>query len=384
LAPPIPDFKTKSKSLRSRGGRTFDMSQAVPCYPTFPQIRESLATALGRDEVSFYTDVAGLSELRQAIIDGYWPTSDRNPDRVLVTAGANHAMVTTLMTLLATGDTVLLLEPYYFNYDMALPMLGLKADYLTLSPENGLQLDADAVIAHIEGNRGNKIRAIILVTPNNPSGSCYSSAEVMKLVRWTSSRDIELIIDETYRRFDPNHLNHSALAEFLGKGLTIVGSFSKSYSLTGYRVGYLLSSPDVIQQALKVQDTLIICPSHIGQLAALAGLRHCEADVQREAQRMSTIAEIVWSTAKKWTRFHLVSAGAFFAYLEHPFVDLNSTEASLKLYEETGILGLPGEVFGRKQARFIRLSISNVSQADTESALHALSEFDTRLKQEGT
>jgi aspartate/methionine/tyrosine aminotransferase len=383
LAPPIPDFKAQCRSIQPATGHIFDLSQAVPSYPTFPKIREAVAQSVTRDEVGFYTDVPGLFDLRKAIADTHFLISDRDPNRVLITSGANHAMFTALMLHCNAGDTVLLLEPFYFNYDMALPMLGLKADYLSVAEADGMQLHAKKVIARLEANPA--IRAVILITPNNPTGACYAAEEVLEVVKWASPRGVEVIVDETYLKFDPHHLNQSALSPYLGKGLTLVGSFSKCYSLTGYRVGYLVTSPDILRESLKIQDTVVICPSHIGQIAALEGIRVCEEDVRREVARMGGLADKVREATKALRAFRLISAGSFFAYFKHPFTHLTSAQASLHLFEATGIIGLPGTVFGKSQEAYIRLSISNVSENDLDRALGELIRFDdscaTRAKE---
>jgi len=378
LAPPIPEFKSKARRLTPITGKTFDLSQAVPSYPTFPAIRAALAESLGDDETGFYTDVPGLPALRQKIAATHRLLGPNGSDRVMVTAGANHAMYTALTLLVNPGEKVLLIEPYYFNYDMALTMLGIRPAYFALSAESGMQLEASRLIEHLQKNED--IRAVILITPNNPTGAQYRCDSLAELLAWTRPRGVEVILDETYRDFDPNHCNDRRLADHVGQGLTIVGSFSKSYSLTGYRVGYLILGEAEFREALKIGDTMVICASHIGQLAALSGLERCSAEVAAQSTRLAGIHRDLRARSESLKHFSLVSSGAFFAYVKHPFGKMTSEQAGLELFRETGILGLPGTVFGKSQEDFIRLSVSNLSESGLAEAWGELLEFDARAE----
>jgi aspartate/methionine/tyrosine aminotransferase len=373
--PPIPAFKVKARSLRPASGRTFDMSQAVPAFPTFSKIRECLGEDLRNDALSFYTEVPGLEKLRCMVLEGHHLLGGCSVDQILITSGANHAMYTAMLTMMAPGDKLVLPEPFYFNYDMALPMLGIKPVYCPMSADHGMALDAESMIAFLR-TKGQGAKALLLITPNNPTGARYEPSEILRLLEWTSSHGVEVILDETYRWFDEIHLNDSRLARFVGNGLTLVGSFSKAFSLTGYRVGYWIASKQQIGEAMKVQDTLVICPSHIGQWAAIRGLEHCMGDVRKKSEEMKALVQVVTKCNKRLKHFRFVSAGAFFAYLQHPFKDMSAEAACLKLYEKTGILGLPGSVFGKSQEGFVRLSVCNLSPDDLADALALLERWD--------
>lgn len=376
--PPIPAFKSKAREISPVGGRSFDMTQAVPSFLTYEIIREKLAEDLRAGNGCFYTEGRGLERLRRLIRDGHhllggWPL-----ENMMITAGANHAMFTALLSTLPTGSTVVMPDPVYFNYDMALPMLGLRAAYCPMSADNGMALDANRMIQWIESSAP-EARAIVLITPNNPTGARYESPEILRLLEWTSRRGIEVVLDETYRWFDNEHLRDARLAQYLGRGLSLVGSFSKAFSLTGYRVGYWIAGQDQILQGMKVQDTMVICPPHLGQLAATYGLENCLNEVTQAAARMKVLVDKALAVNSSLRRFRVVSAGAFFAFLKHPFGHLSADDAALQIYRETGILGLPGTVFGATRKDFTRLSVCNLSPDDLEAALTNLVAFDDRL-----
>lgn len=376
VAPPIVAFKDKARLVIPRVSQVFDMTQAVPSYPTFQKIRQRLQLLLADEDVSFYTDVPGLPALRGRIAETHPLTGTIVEDNVLVTAGANHAMYTALTLLFNPGEKVLLLEPYYFNYDMAIKMLSLQPVYHPLSEQDGFRLNAKEVIRSAE-TAG--VSGIILITPNNPTGACYEDAELLQLLEWSSRSGVEILLDETYLRFDPQHLKDKKIGKYLKKTLNIVGSFSKCFSLTGYRVGYYLASEQKIIESLKIQDTLVICAPHIAQLAALCGLDECNEEVDEKVAAISRLEQVLVEQCAGLKHFKLASSGAYFAFLLHPFNPSGCEAACLKIYEHTGILGLPGTVFGDSMGSFIRLAFCNLTESDLISAIRNLIEYDREM-----
>ena len=377
VAPPIVDFRQRAASIAVEVDTRYDMSQAVPNVPTPVRLRKRLAEVLiAEPAASFYTDVPGLASLRSRIAGTHPLGSSFNGDHVVITAGANHAMFTSFLLHFQAGDRVVLLEPYYFNYDMGLRMLGMSPGYCCLSEQAGFALNAAELIAFLEREAA---RGVVVITPNNPTGASYSSRELLKLLQWTSPRSVEVILDETYARYDPHHLDEPEIGTFVGKGLTLVGSFSKTHSLTGYRVGYLVAGSAEIEQVLKVQDTAIICAPHVSQLAALFGMEDCQAELAEQLNKTAELGRMFRAGTSGLTAYSLVSCGAFFAYVRHPHASMTCEEATLELYRHTGILGLPGTVFGRSQASFIRLAFCNLLPDELETAIRAMLEYDRAL-----
>lgn len=372
--PPIPRFRKKAAQVTPSSGAFYDMTQAVPNVPTPLALRQRIAGALVADEeLSFYTDVPGLDTLRGRIAERHALAPAVDPAHLVITAGANHAMFTAFVLHFQAGDHVALPAPYYFNYDMGLRMLGIEPVHIELREDRGFALDAADMIEQIERRPA---KGLVLVTPNNPTGATYAPREVLTLLEWACPRGMEVILDETYARYDDGHLREPAIAQFLGNGLTLVGSFSKVFSLTGYRVGYITCGPHTTREAHKIQDTLVICAPHISQLAALWGLEACEEDVRRFVATTRSLATILRERTSDLRAFALRSCGGFFAYLRHPFDGLDCEDATLRLYEHTGILGLPGTVFGASQQRFIRLAFCNLQPAALEGALVNLAAYD--------
>jgi aspartate/methionine/tyrosine aminotransferase len=375
ISPPIPEFLERIKTLEIGATNIFDMTQAVPSVPTPEKICSALANSLTESDTSFYTAIEGLECLRLEIAKQHPLSSSLDIENIIITAGANHAMYTALQLFLKSGDKLGLIEPYYFNHDMAAKILGYEPVYKSLE-NSGFDLVAQEIIDWIEASQ---VKAIILITPNNPTGAKYNSNEILSILKYTSKKQIEVIIDETYIAFDPNHLDHQLLSDYIGQGLTLVGSFSKTYSLTGYRVGYLISGRAEIQQALKIQDTLLICAPHLSQIAAYTALTECADFVEGAKRVIEEKTKFIVSQTKQLENFKIASVGAYFAYLKHPFLSLSSEDAAIKLFKNTGILSLPGSIFGASQSGYLRLAYCNLDMPTLDKAVRALVKFDCSL-----
>lgn len=374
--PPIYAFQQAAAKLSPKSGRTFDMAQAVPPFPTFPAIRQALIEDLADPSLSFYTHGLGIADLRQAVVDRHPLLVDVPAGQVMITAGANHAMYTALTVLFGIGDEILILRPHYFNYDMSVTMLGLRPRYLDLRPAEGFRLNAEDIVRAIAPSPP---QGIILITPNNPTGATYHPGEILRLLEFTAARGVEVIIDETYFSFDPGHLRETALRRFVGRGLSLVGSFSKDFSITGYRVGYFITSPQALEQAIKVQDSMVICAPHFAQRAALHGLRRCQGDVVRAVASMAEKVDFLRREMTGLRRVELLSAGGFFAFVRLDLPGERDFDRCLALFEQTGILGLPGSAFGtRPEDALARLSVCNVGLDDLAAAMRGLRALDDR------
>lgn len=345
-----------------------DLSQAVPNYAP-PQAIQQTISDLGQDfSTGFYTDILGIKPLRDAIAeemagsDGH--VSARN---VAVTAGCNQAFSVVMQALLAPGDEVILPLPWYFNHRMYLDMLGAKAIGI-----NNVG-DADS-IAVIERNLTARTKAIMLVSPNNPTGRIYSPDFVAALKSLASKHALALVIDETYRDFiaDPGS-KHKLLEEpDWHDSFVQLYSFSKSFGMTGYRVGSVVASPHLIEQIMKILDCQTICAAAISQRAALTGLQQCD-DFRRQKRDLmqSRLIAVRDAFKRPGLDFKLLSSGAYFAYVQHPFQQ-TSMQVAEKLAREHNILTLPGSMFGPEQESALRLAFANIETERFDSAIDRL------------
>lgn len=359
-------------------GPLLDLAQAVPNYSPAPELLAELSRRAADSETAFYTPILGLPALRSA----YATAASRHyraeiaPESVVITAGGNHAYCMTVLALAGAGDDVLLGQPYYFNHEMWLTMQGIGCTPLPCRPgPDGMLPKPEEAADLIKPNT----RAIVLVSPNNPTGTIYPPALLARFLELARARGIALILDETYKDFLPPGTQPHDLFNLPGghDNLVHLFSFSKSYSLTGYRVGALIAGPDVMAGIEKIADTITICPPHIGQLAALHALE--TLDEWRDAQtgRMADLAKALDDAfARHRPPYEIVSRGAFFAYLRHPFADQSAVAVTKALIEKAGLMLLPGSYFGQGQDRYLRLAFANLDRAGLDEAARRMAEID--------
>jgi hypothetical protein len=338
-----------------------DMCQAVPAHLPPQSLRDYLGDAIKAGEGATYTDIRGIPALREALADNI---SERyqasvNESDVLITAGCNQAFCSVVDTLCEAGDEVIVPLPCYFNHQMWLTARGVVPRYLSFNAETAMPDPAEARSLISE-----RTRAILLVTPNNPSGAIYSPECIEQFFNLAAEHGIALIIDETYRDFiDIEQLPHSLFAASDWRDTLVhLYSFSKVFSLTGFRTGAVVTGQALLEQLKKIQDCTAICAPHAGQLAAVYGLQNLHAwKLEKSAELTQRAIAIRQAFEHPDLRYRLISAGAYFAYIEHPF-EAPARDVVKRLIEDHEIVCLPGSYFGQHQERFIRFAYANVHE----------------------
>ena len=363
------------KSNAARDLALIDVSQAAPTYPPAQELRDHIAAVAQSVATATYTDQQGILPLREALARTLSADYDAPvaPDQLAVTAGCNQAFCLAMMALTEPGDEVLVPLPSYFNHDMWLRSQDVAPVYLEPGP-NMLPDPADAEAAVTPATR-----AIVLVTPNNPTGAAYPPGLIDSFFELARDRGLALVVDETYREFrehsDPPH-RLFARADW-SDTLIHLYSFSKAYCMAGYRIGCMATNPSLLRETLKIADCVALCPSHIGQLGARFCLEHLD-DWKREYRR--TVRDRVAYAARRLreanTGFEVASSGGYFVYVRHPFTDRTSVDVGRSLAQDHGILCLAGSMFGPGQDRYLRLAFANVD-------LPAIDELVERLESLG-
>ena len=341
-----------------------DLCQAVPGYPPAESLTSHLAARIAEPAMARYTDILGLPALRQALADeaGGFYRAAIAPDQVAITAGCNQAYCLALMALAGPGDEVILPLPYYFNHQMWLDMLGIRARHLAFRPDRGGVPEPGEAAALI----GPRTRAIVLVTPNNPTGAIYPASVIADFYKLARERGVALVLDETYRDFLPAPGAPHRLFEEPGWPETLVHlySFSKVFSLTGYRVGAAICGAGLAAEIAKAMDCISICAPRLGQEAALYGIGALGA--WRDGKRLlmrERLSALRQAMRRNDTGYELVSAGAYFAYMRHPFAGETASAVAQRLAAEQNLLVLPGSMFGPDQEGFVRCAFANVEAA---------------------
>lgn len=360
--PPIPEAQGWARAYDGRNGPLIDLSQAVPGSPPPEAMLQKLAEAAAKPEFTRYGAIVGDLALREAYaaeISAIY--GDRfTPGEIAITSGCNQAYVITMMALARAGDNVLLPTPWYFNHEMTLTMLGIEPRPLPCSPEAGFVPDAALAESLIDA----KTRAIVLVTPNNPTGAVYPPATIAAFAELCERRGIWLVLDETYRDFLPAGAErpHEVFAASDWRD-SVIGlySFSKAYAVPGWRLGAITAGEATIAQTGKVLDCVQISPVRAGQAAVAWGIDGIRDWREANRTEINARADAFREAMAPLNGWQVLAAGAYFAYVAHPFTDLPAAEVVRRLVQECGVLALPGPYFGPGQERHLRVAIANVS-----------------------
>ncbi len=351
-----------------------NVSQAAPVAPPPAPLRAAIAeAALNDNEAHLYGPVLGLPELR-AEIARQWSTAYGGtiaPDNVAITSGCNQAFAASIATLAAPGDEVILPSPWYFNHKMWLDMGGIR----TVPLQTGADLlpDPQAAAALITP----RTRAIVLVTPNNPGGAEYPADLLAAFARLARAHDLALIVDETYRDFHSRDGRPHELFTNPDWGDTLIQlySFSKAYRLTGHRVGALVAGAARLAEVEKFLDTVTICPNQLGQRAALWGMQNLGEWLAGERAEILARRAAVAQGFAALPGWRLLGAGAYFAYVTHPFAEPSAALAQ-RMVREASVLALPGSMFtpanspaGAQQMRF---AFANIDRGEISTLFERL------------
>jgi len=371
--PPIPEAKGWITQYDGRHGPLIDLSQAVPGTPPPDALLDKLVEEAA-GEAFRYGPILGDSELRAAYAADVSTTYGTSvPDsQVAITAGCNQAFVATMLALAAPGERVILPAPWYFNHKMSLDMLGVGVVPLHCRPEDGFVPDVEQAAGLIDPS----VKAILLVTPNNPTGAIYPPATIAAFAKLAREKGIALVLDETYRDFLPagSGRPHEELANPDWADHVIqLYSFSKAYAIPGYRLGAITAHAAFMAELAKVLDNIQICPPRIAQKAvawAIEGIRPWREAQRDELRRRAEACRAAFAPLNAW---RVDSVGAYFAFVAHPFPEKTAIETGRRLATELGILTLPGPYFGPGRETHLRFAFANVG-------VEVLSELPGRLK----
>ena len=262
----------RANQLRAAGRKIYTFGVGEPDFATPEFIREAAAKAMATS--SHYTAVSGTAALKQAIIEA--TTRDRGwtpkPEQITVSVGAKDALYNLATALVDPGDEVVIPAPYWVSYPEQVRMFGGTPVVVETRADNGFRMTPDALAAAL----GPRTKAIILCTPSNPSGAAYDADELKALARVVSDKtDAYLIVDEIYGElvYDGfQHVSLGKLAPELGSRLIIVDGVSKTYAMTGWRIGWSIAPAPVAKALEKVQGQATTHPAAVAQAAAAAAL----------------------------------------------------------------------------------------------------------------
>jgi aspartate/methionine/tyrosine aminotransferase len=375
-------------------GKTFpperplmNLSQAAPIDPPPEALRAQMARmVVNEPDTHLYGPVLGLPALRSEIA-ARWSAAyggEITQADVAITAGCNMAFCAALATLAIPGDAILLPVPWYFNHKMWCDTVGIEA--IPLPCDANMHPDPAAARSLLTS----RVKAIVLITPNNPTGAEYPGGLLAEFAALARENGSALIVDETYRDFDSRTGRpHDLFADPDWRDTLIhLYSFSKAFRLTGHRTGAIITSPERLAEVEKFMDSIAICAPTLGQKAALWGLRHLGDWVAGEREEVLRRRDAITQGLARLPGWKLLGCGAYFAYVEHPF-EMPSDALCQLMVEAQSILMLPGTMFSPDPSidaggGQIRIAFANMDAAGLATTIDRLADLTRTLPRRAT
>ena len=345
------------------------MAQAVPWYGPPREALNSLSDRLSDPLLHRYSPDQGLLSARKALV-AEWKKRrnlDLDADNELhLTCGASQAFISALLAVTDPGDRIILIEPYYFDHLFAIQFSSLRPQIISMGESEGWHFPWDELLAVIKG-----ARALVLVNPGNPTGAVLSQSELRQLVALTEAENCMLIVDETYESFNFSGSPWHPWQEQKKAHVISLGSFSKSFGIAGWRLGYLFAQESIMMQALKVQDSISICAPVPAQILLEECLKQPNFLTERSReveQRLSLCREALNNCrGLDWRD----AGGGFFTLAACP--GRKSDEVATILLQKYGIGTIPGRAFGNSGECHVRISFGCLEDDQLEPAMNALS-----------
>ena len=366
----VMDVMEKARALEAAGRSIIHMEVGQPGTPAPKGALKALARQMEEGPLG-YTVALGLPELRAGIAALYrrWYGVDLNPDRVVVTAGSSAAFLLSFTTLFDAGDRVGLGEPGYPSYRQILKALSLQAVGIPASVDNRLQ----PAPADLEGH---DLHGMIVASPGNPSGTMLSHGALAALIDHCAGRDIKFISDEIYHGLHYGDRATSALE--ISDDVHVINSFSKYFSMTGWRIGWMVVPEDQIRVVERLAQNMFICPPHASQVAALAAL-DCIDELEANRAVYARNRQMMLEELPKagFTRI-APPDGAFYVYADVSDLTPDSLAFAAEILEQAGVAVTPGLDFDpRRGAQTLRFSYARSSE-DIAEGLHRLKAYMAR------
>lgn len=328
-----------------------------PDFSTPYHIREAAIEALSLGK-TFYTPAKGLLGLRKEIAStmsrkyklNYDPTSE-----ILVTIGASEAIEVALITLLNVGDEVIVVSPSYLSYEPIVKMCGGTVVNVETKEEDGFKLTKEALFEKLS----DKTRLVLLNYPNNPTGAIMSKSEIAEIASVLKDRDLHVISDEIYSELSYTKTHYSiASCEGMFEKTLVINGFSKTYAMTGWRLGYVCASKEVIDILSKYHQYAILCAPTISQFAGIEALKNGDDSIVYMRDEYDMRRRYVVERLNSMGLSTSNPMGAFYVFINIQSTQLSSTEFCDLLLDKKKVVLIPGHAFGKSGEGFVRLSYS--------------------------
>jgi aspartate aminotransferase len=370
-----------AEKLRREGVDVVDFGAGEPDFPTPANIKQAAIEAINGNFTK-YTNAGGTLELREAICERHRTDFGTNysVSECMATVGGKHAIFNLVQALVNPGDEVIIPVPYWVTYKDVVNYAGGKCVFVETDENNGFEVTASSIERHLTP----RTKLVIINSPSNPSGSVLSQSEFRAIYELTSKRDIFLMTDECYCQFVYEGQPYSIAAQPGAKeSVVVAGSLSKTYAMTGWRVGFVLAAAPIIGAMMKLQSHSTSNPTSIAQKAGLEAVRGSQDSVPEMLAEYRRRRDFVIGRLRQIPGVRItVPKGAFYAY---PNISVayqsgkirNSMEFSTALLEQAHVAVVPGEAFGTQD--HVRISYAT-SMTELERGLDRLHKFIDGLR----
>jgi aspartate/methionine/tyrosine aminotransferase len=336
-----------------------DLGYGEPNFMTPAHIREAGKRAIDEGYTHYVLPVEGLTPLREAIAKKVYRDNGMDVDpstQVLVTAGVQEAINVVLLTLINPGDEVILPQPYYYADPLGVLLAGGVPVYTELREERDFRIDP----ADVKEKITDRTKAIFYISPNCPTGSVFRKDDLEAIAEITQQRDIFVITDEIYEKLvydGEKHCSIASIPDMKDRTVSMLG-FSKSYAMTGWRIGYLVANRDLIRMMLEIHSQLLIGANSMAQkaaLAALTGPQDCIEEMRREYEARRNL--FVEGLNRMGFRCK-PPKGSFYIYANISELGMSGFEMAKRLARDARVLGYPGTAYTTDESgdKYIRFS----------------------------
>lgn len=352
------------KEMMIRAARVPDaasLAWGLPSFRTPAYIRDAVRESLAHDpEIGKYALPDGLPELRMAVAAQHERVTSTavDPDRnVMISAGNMQALNALFHVVLNPGDEIILTDPGFASHFQQIRLCGGEPVCWRLDESRGWSLDIDALPSLI----GKRTKAILLVTPSNPTGTIFTEDELRRVADIAAEHDLLLLLDDpysylTYENRDL-YFNLAAAKEYRER-LAYCFTFSKIYAMSGWRLGYMILPESLKRQVIKVHDATIICTPRISQVAGLAALRGSHEHIAEFARILATRRTLICARLDRVPHVfdYVKPQGAYYVFPRIVAAHDNSMEFALRLLKEAKVTVTPGSAFGDHGEHHVRMA----------------------------
>jgi len=374
---PIRKVFNKVAQLKSKGIEVIDFSIGRPFFDTPYTIKEETKRALDKGMVH-YTGSTGILELRNAIVQRILIDKGvkYDPDEIIVTIGGTEGMFVAIQTLLSPGDEIIVPDPMYVYYKGWINYAGAKCIPLPLK-EGDFSLDIEG----LKKNINSSTKMILINSPHNPTGSVFSRQNLEGIAKLSKEYDLFILSDEIYQRITYDNCKAISIASFpqMKERTIISDSFSKTYAMDGWRVGYLAAPREIINQIAKLHQHIISCSNTFAQIGAITALNQSQQCVEDMFAEFTRRRELTINYLRKMKLPFITPKGAFYVFPSIKEFSISSEEFANYLLEEARVAVVPGNAFGNAGEYYIRLSFSP-SYEEIESGLKRMEKAIRKLR----